>query len=505
MKVPIHISIKLSRQKIKRFATKLSVMVLIVAWIFSGWPPVWNFLPKMEKVYAATLTADCGTAANQDLASGAAWTTTGACDGSNNTRASFTVTGTGTGDYLVVTNFNFASIPNNSTVNGIEILIERNGTTSGANSVVDNSIVIRKADGTLGTTNKAVAGSWSATDEIVTRPTSGGSTDTWDLSWTVGDGNATTDIKDADFGVAISGKGASGSGNKTVVGSVDNVQITIHYTPPATVPDAPTSLTATAGDSEIDLAWTAPASDGGSAITGYKVYRDTASPATTLLDTIGVTTSYNDPTVSNGTEYFYRVKATNSVGDSDFSNEDSATPSVSASLTFIVNTDNFPNLTPGTYVFATSTLSVDTDNAGGWNATLSRDDTDTTLDLSTDASVNITDQTDWVPGADTSQAGNAVRLSLLDSSGDVLAFRLMTASGTTSFISTAWWGNIDAYVDDTSSFWSGIPETGQQIGNSTSDSGGSPALNTILYYLDVPSTQKTGTYNGDITFTATMN
>ena len=29
------------------------------------------------------------------------------------------------------------------------------------------------------------------------------------------------------------------------------------------VPDAPTNLTATAGDQQVDLSWTAPASDGG--------------------------------------------------------------------------------------------------------------------------------------------------------------------------------------------------------------------------------------------------
>lgn len=177
----------------------------------------------------------------------------------------------------------------------------------------------------------------------------------------------------------------------------------------------------------------------------------------------------------------------------------------SASLTLVVSTDIFPNLTPGTYIFATSTISVDTDNASGWNVSISRDDADTTLDLSTDASVNIVDQADWVAGADTSSAGNAVRMSLLDNSGDVLAFRMMTASGTASFISTAWWGNSDAYVDNASSFWAGLPASAEQIGNSSSSSGGSPALNTLLYYLDVPSTQRTGVYNGDITFTATMN
>jgi titin len=39
---------------------------------------------------------------------------------------------------------------------------------------------------------------------------------------------------------------------------------------PVTVPEAPASLNATPGDTQATLAWTAPASDGGSAVTGYE-------------------------------------------------------------------------------------------------------------------------------------------------------------------------------------------------------------------------------------------
>src|SRR3989344_5182378 len=177
-----------------------------------------------------------------------------------------------------------------------------------------------------------------------------------------------------------------------------------------------------------------------------------------------------------------------------------------ASLTFTVSSNNFPTITPGSLVFATTTLSVDTNNTSGWNVTVSRDDADTTLDLDTDATVNITDQTAWAPGAATTTAGNAVRISSLDSSGDVLGLRVMTASGTTAFRAGSWWGTTDAYADSASTLWAGIPSTAKQIGNSSvSCSGTNCALNTVLYYLDVPSTQKTGAYSGGITYTATMN
>ena len=54
-------------------------------------------------------------------------------------------------------------------------------------------------------------------------------------------------------------------------------------TPPATAPGAPTGLGATAGNGSVALAWTAPASNGGSPITGYRIYRGTSSGGTETL------------------------------------------------------------------------------------------------------------------------------------------------------------------------------------------------------------------------------
>lgn len=183
---------------------------------------------------------------------------------------------------------------------------------------------------------------------------------------------------------------------------------------------------------------------------------------------------------------------------------------VASSLTFVTSTDQFGTLTPDSYKIATTTLSVLTNNNAGWNVTLSGDDqspTDTVLDLTTDAAVGITDQTEWVPGAATTSAGNAVVRASLDSSGDVLAFRVMSASSTNgvSFLAPTWWGTTDA---DGTAKWAGIASTTiqRQIGNAGVGSYSATAhLNTVQYYLDVPSSQQTGSYDGGLTYTATAN
>jgi hypothetical protein len=95
------------------------------------------------------------------------------------------------------------------------------------------------------------------------------------------------------------------------------------------VPGAP-SLTANGGDGTVSLSWTAPASDGGAAITAYNVYRGTSAGGESLLTSVGNVTSYADGAVVNGTTYFYRVAAVNSVGEGAQSNESSATPRAAA-------------------------------------------------------------------------------------------------------------------------------------------------------------------------------
>ena len=119
--------------------------------------------------------------------------------------------------------------------------------------------------------------------------------------------------------------------------------VTIEGAPPDGSPSAPTALSALAGDASASLSWNAPSFDGGSPVSGYKVYRDTSPNPTTVLDTLGVQTSYVDPGLLNGTTYYYKVSALNANGESPLSNQSKATPSA-----LVPRSSRFPPSTAST-------------------------------------------------------------------------------------------------------------------------------------------------------------
>jgi hypothetical protein len=97
--------------------------------------------------------------------------------------------------------------------------------------------------------------------------------------------------------------------------------------PAPTAPGAPTGLTAAPGDTQVSLAWTAPTTNGGSPVTAYKVYRGTTpgGESATPVATVAAT-GYTDPGLTNGTAYYYTVRAVNAAGTGAPSSEASATP-----------------------------------------------------------------------------------------------------------------------------------------------------------------------------------
>ncbi len=120
-------------------------------------------------------------------------------------------------------------------------------------------------------------------------------------------------------------RAVNGVGNGAATASVNGT--------PATTPGAPTALVITPGGNQLSVAFTAPASDGGSAITSYQYSTDggtswltrqtgtTASPLViTTLSTDGTT-----PLV-NGTTYPVQLRALNALGNGPATASTNGTP-----------------------------------------------------------------------------------------------------------------------------------------------------------------------------------
>lgn len=113
-------------------------------------------------------------------------------------------------------------------------------------------------------------------------------------------------------------------------------------------PDAPSDLSVTAvSDTQIDLTWVQNSSNE----LGFKIERKITDGTYSEIATVGINvTSYSDNNLVGGTEYFYKVRAYNATGNSDYCAEDSdttdatPTPNVVATPTITPNGGTFLNL-----------------------------------------------------------------------------------------------------------------------------------------------------------------
>ncbi len=112
--------------------------------------------------------------------------------------------------------------------------------------------------------------------------------------------------------VGILGCGSAGSGSNGGGGNGAG-------SPPAT----PTGFTATAGDTQVSLTWTAS-----SGATSYHVKRSMTGGGPYTQLSSPTATSYMDAGLTNGTKYYYVVSAANANGESANSAEVNATPTL---------------------------------------------------------------------------------------------------------------------------------------------------------------------------------
>ncbi len=100
---------------------------------------------------------------------------------------------------------------------------------------------------------------------------------------------------------------------------------------PTTVPGAPTGVSATAGNGQASVSWTAP-TNGGSAITGYTVTSSPSGPAVTssVSGTAATVTG-----LTNATAYTFTVTATNAVGTGAASEPSNAVTPTASSVTCV--------------------------------------------------------------------------------------------------------------------------------------------------------------------------
>jgi hypothetical protein len=96
----------------------------------------------------------------------------------------------------------------------------------------------------------------------------------------------------------------------------------------AAVPSAPQSLSATPGNSQISLSWSAPLSNGSSSLTGYLVYDRFTGSSTFVLyaTTTQSQTNATATSLANGQSYSFEILAENAIGTSTPSSIVSSTP-----------------------------------------------------------------------------------------------------------------------------------------------------------------------------------
>ncbi|KKL89783.1 hypothetical protein LCGC14_1911260 [marine sediment metagenome] len=176
-------------------------------------------LPK--DLIVSTTSSNPRTMADDNAVGTITWSNVDNAKADDTSYADASITSATATHYLKATNFAF-SIPTGARIDGIIVDILKVGVGPPIKDPAnDSEVKIVKSDGSIGTTNKAIATDWPPNTSERT-DTYGGAADLWGETWKA------SDINDTDFGVVISAdRTTTLEGNPDP--KVDLITITIHY------------------------------------------------------------------------------------------------------------------------------------------------------------------------------------------------------------------------------------------------------------------------------------
>ena len=306
-------------------AYKWWVTASISACVHASSSPI-SFTPTSSTSSPGTTTGpDSVTITGSSLTAETAKSDSTACSGSpcplSPNPATLDVGGDGTSHWVSALRPDLSAIPAGSTIDSATLALTSTGCLGGcAGGTLDIGLaqddVTTPADGpslaAVSTTLTASGTESAGTYDITTLVAEWANGDVADDGILLAASDGTT---------ATSGVGYAGP---TAASGAASIKVT--YTPPA-VPSAPTSLTTTAGDGGVLVAWAEPASTGyvegenatdnddpGDGVSSYTVSAVNAAGSTVATATTSTTTEALLTGLTDGTSYTVKVSATNPVG-----------------------------------------------------------------------------------------------------------------------------------------------------------------------------------------------
>jgi hypothetical protein len=202
-----------------KLGKNLLLFLLIVLWLFSGWPPVWhspNFPPQVHKAIAVSQgPLYTGTGANFNDLGLTAWSNPTNIQGdTTSTAATVNITLNGAASQrLRASNFGF-SLPSSATVNGVTVEVEAGSANNSRQRW--NSVQLLKGGVETGNNN-----SDASSINAKSIKTFGGATDGWGASLTA------SDVNSSGFGVSLK---IDRNSSQSTTTSIYRARISVDYT-----------------------------------------------------------------------------------------------------------------------------------------------------------------------------------------------------------------------------------------------------------------------------------